>query len=286
MQEPTYHLDSFEGPLDLLLTLISKNKVDIHNIPIVLICDQYMAYIAEAQEMNLDIASEFIVMASNLMLIKSRMLLPREQEDEEDPRKPLVDALKLYKQAKEAAAELKPLYALYSGRTTKENDDIPPEKGFPLGLDVDLMGQALALMMKRLHSQEQEPVTLINPLIKNRVVSVEDMIDKIVEILDERDSASLFFLLKDAPDKPELLARFMGILEMIKIGRITIVEDKSQIAEDLPEEVTDDMIDKTGLLIRFALNREFVATEMLQSEFDHSDEETRQMQEEGQNDGQ
>ena len=75
---------------------------------------------------------------------------------------------------------------------------------FPLGLDVDLMGQALALMMKRLHSQEQEPVTLINPLIKNRVVSVEDMIDKIVEILDERDSASLFFLLKDAPDKPEL----------------------------------------------------------------------------------
>ena len=75
MEAITYRLDQFEGPLDLLLNLISKNKVSIADIPIAVICDQYMEYIVEAQELNMDIASEFIVMASELILIKSKMLL-------------------------------------------------------------------------------------------------------------------------------------------------------------------------------------------------------------------
>ena len=95
----TYRLDQFEGPLDLLLTLIQKNKVSITDIPIAIICDQYMAFITEAQEMDMDIASEFIVMASELMLIKSKMLLPRVEEEEEDPRAQLTDALLRYQQA-------------------------------------------------------------------------------------------------------------------------------------------------------------------------------------------
>ena len=74
MEAITYRLEQFEGPLDLLLTLISKNKVSIADIPIAMICDQYMEYIVEAQELNMDIASEFIVMASELILIKSKML--------------------------------------------------------------------------------------------------------------------------------------------------------------------------------------------------------------------
>ena len=80
----TYRLDQFEGPLDLLLTLIQKNKVSITDIPIAIICDQYMAFITKAQEMDMDIASEFIVMASELMLIKSKMLLPRAEEEEDN----------------------------------------------------------------------------------------------------------------------------------------------------------------------------------------------------------
>ena len=84
MESITYRLDQFEGPLDLLLTLIHKNKVNIEDIPISMICDQYMQYITEAQKMDLEIASEFIVMASDLMLIKSKLLLPREKEEEED----------------------------------------------------------------------------------------------------------------------------------------------------------------------------------------------------------
>ena len=86
MEEIKYRLDSFEGPLDLLLTLIQKNKVSIENIPISLICDQYMEYLNEAETLNMDIATEFLVMASELMLIKSKMLLPKVKEDEEDPK--------------------------------------------------------------------------------------------------------------------------------------------------------------------------------------------------------
>ena len=99
MQQLTYRLDQFEGPLDLLLTLISKNKMSITDIPIAIICDQYMEYINEAQRMDLDIASEFIVMASELMLIKSRMILPHEEGTENDPRREIADAISVPSQA-------------------------------------------------------------------------------------------------------------------------------------------------------------------------------------------
>ena len=92
----TYRLDQFEGPLDLLLMLIQKNKVNIIDIPIALICDQYLEYLKAAQDMDMEIAGEFIVMASELMLIKSRLLLPRAEEDEKDPRADLAEALLRY----------------------------------------------------------------------------------------------------------------------------------------------------------------------------------------------
>ena len=84
--ELSYNLETFEGPLDLLLSLISKNKIDINDIPISLVCDQYMEYLAKAEAFDIELSSDFIVMASELMLIKSRMLLPRNEEEEEDPR--------------------------------------------------------------------------------------------------------------------------------------------------------------------------------------------------------
>ena len=221
----TYRLDDFEGPLDLLLALIDKNKVDIANIPIASICEQYMQYLEDAKRMDLEIACEFIVMASTLMFIKSKMLLPRDPEKEEDPRKELVDALLIYQKAKQDAEILRPLYAEYSGRFAKDNDEIPAEKGFPLGLDPALLSRALTVMVNRLKQTTEVPVSMINPLIKRRVVSVEDQINSIVEKLTANETASFFFLLKDAVDRSELLATFMGILELIKMRRILFCDD-------------------------------------------------------------
>ena len=125
MAELKYKIESFdfEGPLDLLLTLIQKNKVSIEDIPISLICDQYLAYIREAQKLDLEVASVFLVMASELILIKTKMLLPRdEKSDEKDPRAELADALLKYQQAKEGAAKLKVRYETYVGRMVKDTD--------------------------------------------------------------------------------------------------------------------------------------------------------------------
>jgi segregation and condensation protein A len=273
MEELTYRLDRYEGPLDLLLSLIAKNKVEITDIPIAMICDQYMEYLSEAQRMDLEIASEFIVMASELMLIKSRMILPREDDGKDDPRKELVDALLLYRQAKQAAEELRPLYAEYSGRVTKDNDDVPPEKGFPLGLDTALLTKALNVLLARFKSSELEPEILINPLIKPHVVSVEEKIEELLDILDMQESASLFFLLKDADSRPELLARFMGILELTKIQRILIVEDKTGIEPGEDDEYIPHP-DVSGLRIRFKINPNFNPNDnqLSESEFDSHEE--------------
>ena len=267
LEQLTYRLDQFEGPLDLLLTLISKNKVSITDIPIALICDQYMEYIEQAQKMDLDVASEFIVMASELMLIKSKMILPHEEGTENDPRREIADALLLYQQAKLAAKELRPLYDEYSSRYVKDTDEVPPEKGLPLDLEPDLLIKALNAVMRRIKiaQAERTPTELVNPLIKHKIVSVEEKIEEICELLEEQEEASLFFLLKDADSRPELVARFMGILELIKIHRIMITT----------VTYVDDIIEyeEKGLGMKFKLNPNYVPGDITESEFDaHSED--------------
>lgn len=261
-EELTYRIDEFEGPLDLLLALIQKNKVSITDIPIVMICDQYMEYIAEAERMDLDIASEFIVMASELMLIKSKMLLPHEEGTENDPRREIQNAVLLHMRAKKAAEELKPMYDEYSGRYVKDTDAVPPEKGLPLNLSTDLLTRALSTVLKRIKIAEalKKPSELVNPLIKHKVVSVEEKIEQICAILEEQEEASLYFLLKDSDSRPELVARFMGILELIKIRRILITSCK--IIEDIVE------YEEKGLEMMFKLNPDYVPIEGAESEFD------------------
>ena len=262
MTELTYRLDMFEGPLDLLLTLISKNKVSITDIPIAMICDQYMEYIEEAQKMDLEIASEFIVMASELMLIKSRMILPHEEGTENDPRREIADALLLYQQAKLAVKEMRPLYEEYSGRYVKGTDDVPPEKGLPLNMDVGLMTKALSAVLRRMKiaNAMRSPTELVNPLIKHKVVSVEEKIEEMCITLEEVGEATLYDLLVVSENRSELVARFMGILELIKLNRIMITN--ITVVEDVVE------YNDSGLELTFRLNPDYVPTEGAQSEFD------------------
>lgn len=216
MQELTYKLELFEGPLELLLSLVNKNKMDINDIQISVICDQYMEYIEEAQKMDMDLASEFIVMASELMLIKSRMLLPKLKEDEEDPRAWLSEALLIYQKAKEAAQNMLPMYAEYSGRMIKDEDEIPPDKEIKAGLDPELLSRALSIMMRRLEASENVQSTHIKPLVRARVVSVEERIGSIVNMLRQKRLYTLLDILDDANDRSELIASFLALLELIK----------------------------------------------------------------------
>ena len=273
MSEPTYKLDQFEGPLDLLLTLCQKNKVDVTDIPIALICRQYLEYLEEAERMDMDVAGEFIVMAAELMAIKAKMLLPRPNDGGQDPRKELADALLLLQQAKDAAAELKPLYEEYSGRMVKDNDEVPPEKGFPLGLDTSLLTKALNVLLVRFKASEMPTQTVFDPLIKHRAVSVEEKIDDILNVLDIQETASLFFLLKDAENRSDLLARFIGILELVKLQRIIITEDHTGVEPDEEDEVFLRP-DTGGLRIRFRINPDYQPSlDGNESEYDHEEEQ-------------
>ncbi len=236
MEALTYKLEQFEGPLDLLLSLISKNKVSITDIPIALICDQYMEYINQAEATDMDLAADFLVMASELMLIKSKMLLPRIDETEEDPRKQLSDALIQYQRAKEAAKALLPMYASYSGRMIKDEDEIMPDNELPTDLESDLLTRAMAVMLAKIKTQELSP-TLITPLIKTKTISVADKIKDIHRTLTLRGKMNFAELMLSQETKEDMIASFMALLEMIKERRILIVIKNED--DQLPSDPTE-----------------------------------------------
>ncbi len=226
MDAITYRLADFEGPLDLLLTLIQKNKVSITDIPISLICDQYMEYITEAQRLDMDIAAEFIVMASELMLIKSKMLLPRDEENEADPRATLTDALLRYSQAKEAVVKLTPLYAYYSGRMVKDTDEISIDKTYVHDQEVTSLCAAIRRVIAYNSALERAATTTFTPMISKPIIPVEIKIVSILRNIESRGIATLEELIIDEVTLPDLIASFLGVLELVKIRKLLVENEE------------------------------------------------------------
>ena len=267
MDALTYRLDQFEGPLDLLLTLIQKNKVSITDIPIALICDQYIEYIAAAEELDMEIASEFIVMASELMLIKSRMLLPKPEEESADPRVALTDALLRYQQAKEAAQKLAPLYAYYSGRMVKDTDEISVDKTFVQDQDVTALCAAVRRIIAYNNALEHAATTTFKPMISKPIIPVEVKIVSILRHIGNRGVASLADLLDGEASLPDVIASFLGVLELIKVRKLLIADNSDGECE------SDNAL--LGMDTRFVINENDDDVE--QSEYllspDQADEE-------------
>lgn len=231
----SFKLEIFEGPLELLLSLITKNKVNIYDIPIALILEQYMDYLHTMEMFNMEIASEFIVMASQLMVIKSRMLLPK-IEEEEDPRQELVDMLLEYQRAKQTAEILHDREASYGGRFEK-----PPEKveninktEYKLTHDIKLLQEAyLRIYQRRLELMEAQANTekLDNLLKTTRHVSVNERILHVMKLLVRRGNCSFANLFEKAESRSEVVATFLAVLELIK-GRRIMIENLSETGED------------------------------------------------------
>ena len=228
MEAVTYKLEQFEGPLDLLLSLIQKNKVSITDIPISLICDQYIEYIEQAQALDMELASEFIVMASELMLIKSKMLLPKTEENEEDPRMSLTDSLLRFQQAKEAVVKLNPLYAYYSARMVKDTDEISVDKTFVHDQDIGDLLAAVRRIVAYNNVQRTPAKENFAPMISKPIIPVEIKIMSIIKTVEKRGVASLSDLLREERSLPDLIASFLGILELIKIRKLIISEDDGE----------------------------------------------------------
>ncbi len=244
-ENPTYHLEMFEGPLDLLLALIAKNKVNIYDIPISDILEQYMDYIRQMELFNMEVASEFIVMAARLMLIKSRMLLPNQKEEEEDPRRELVDMLLEYRRAKETADVLHTRELTYWGRyeTPPEEIDFVPE--YRLTHDISLLYDALRRALARNDEPEEDPFfeaeeNLGRHMAATRQVSVGEKIVHVLKRLVRKDKMRLDSFFEDVTERGEVVATFLALLELIKGRRVHIAYYSDDYAD------CDVILDRDG----------------------------------------
>ena len=231
MEEFKYKLESFEGPLDLLLTLIKKNKVSIWDIPIVEITDQYLEAISGIEKTMLDNTGEFIILASQLLYIKSKMLLPKDEdeEDEEDPREELAQRLYEYKKLKEASKKMREneFSSKYMIFREEEHIEFPiPEynRSHQISELVDAFGN---IFQRRLRQQKPEKRAFYG-IVGREKVSVGDMVKKIENILNENKRVEFQSLFKEEDSKPEMIATFLAVLEMIKLHRICADYDDSK----------------------------------------------------------
>ena len=226
--EPTYKIEIFEGPLDLLLSLIYKNKVDITDIPISLIFDQYMEYLDQMREMDMDIAGEFIVMASELMLIKSRMLLPKPEGEEnaEDPRTRLANALIEYKHAKEISEELDEMVRIYSGRLAKDTEEIPADDSFIAEHNVALLQRAMTRMLLNRSKEEllRQEAQMVRPIVRRKIVPVGVKVISVLKTVLRKKRARFEELFDSCTSRSELVATFMAVLELLRVSRINVSE--------------------------------------------------------------
>lgn len=231
MENINYKFEVFEGPLELLLTLVAKHKLNIDDIPIDLLCEQYMAYMNEAAMRNVDLACEFAYMASELMLIKSRMLLPRDPVKDEDPRKPLIDAMVEYQRAKLAASELSDLFAEYGSRMVKEQDDISPDRTYVANHSVDLLRAALVHVLTETRISEKTMRSEFEGIVNAPRIPVETVMTSLIAVLRTTE-LYLDSYFRQSESKPEMVAKFLSILELIK-SHIVIVEESDDIADGI-----------------------------------------------------
>lgn len=222
----TYHIhlgDLFDGPMDLLVHLVRKNEVDLYDIPIASIAEQYLEYIKLMKVMNIDVAGNFLVMAATLAHIKSRMLLPvqEEQEDEEDPRMEIVRPLEEYLQLKYAAEDLAHRDRLGWDVFIRGTDEIAESAGeeprdFVQVSLFELM-DAFQRIIKRVSPEYFLNITADTISVKSRILEIAD-------ILEQKGSVTFEELFEKQAAKGKIIVTFLAVLEMVRIQVIRIMQ--------------------------------------------------------------
>ena len=219
----SYKLDVFEGPLDLLLNLIAKNKLNIYDIPIAELLEQYMAQIHEMQAADMDVASEFLEMAARLVHIKSVSLLPK-KEEEAALKQELTGQLLEYQQCKEAAMRLRERFSLDS--IVRAQADIPTDLTYKRHhKPQELLSAYLSMLGKKKPPEPQKPEDTISKLITRRVVSVASQIVFVLRSLWKKRHVSLKELFRGKNDPSERVAAFLAVLELVKDKRLRVDGD-------------------------------------------------------------
>lgn len=229
----TFHLESFTGPLDLLLFLIAKNKVEITDIPISLILEQYLEYLDRMSEMDMEISSAFVTMAAQLIYIKTRILLPREEpEDEEDPRQTLAEMLLEYKRFKTAAAKFDPI--LCRGQDILVRDPLPPDNwtiNDYRHIPNDLL-RTLHNMREREKRRSKPGNDAFDAIVGAEPYPVDTKVSVLTSMLKHKRSVFLNEVYRCSRSRSELVAVFLAVLELLNTKKLEPPEDT--VADDLP----------------------------------------------------
>ena len=227
--EPAVRLPIFEGPLDLLLFLIRRNEINIHDIPIVEVTQQYLKILKDMEQLNLEVAGEFFVMASSLMYIKSRVLLPKEkrgqaeseEEEGQDPRWELVQQLIEYRAFKEISGQLEDLVDESSNRIPRKVGKIEPEQEIPLRSSDQLeIWNAFNKVLRRLADR------IVVGEIEDDPITVAERMEFVIRRL--RDDGGFRFsqlFASGTHSLNTLAATFLAILELTRVGRLEIEQD-------------------------------------------------------------
>ena len=221
-------LKVYEGPLDLLYDLITKHKIDIKDISIIEITKQYLAYLDMLEEFDLEIASEFITMASKLLQIKSKYLLykQRNDEEEEDPRLELMEKLVEYKKFKNATEDLKNNVTYIEDVFYRKKEEVVIEEKLDLeSISLDAIVKILPhiLNVKRDELEEVKDDKL-NKIVRTRIISVEEKMHYVRNIIKEKEDIRFTSLITDY-EKGEIIATFLSVLELIKSNEVIVVQD-------------------------------------------------------------
>lgn len=236
--ELSVKLPVFEGPLDLLLHLIDKNKIDIYDIPIVMITDQYLAYVRQMPQEDLNLMSEFMVMAATLLDIKCRMLLPKEvneEGEEEDPRAELVERLLEYKMYKYMSFELRDRMT-DAGQQMYREGQLPKEvAGYKTPVDTEHLLDDMTL--KKLHEifrevirrqeNKRDPIRSSFGKIKKEEVSLTDKLEYVKVYAGNHGHFTFRSLLHAQSSKTQVIVTFLAILELMKSGEITLHQEET-----------------------------------------------------------
>ena len=235
MELPKIKVADFEGPFDLLLHLIKKNKMNIYNVEIYKVTNQYLRYLDEMKEMDLEITSEFIVVAATLIEIKSKTLLPKhkvEEEDEEDIEKKLLEKLIIYKKIKEATEFFKGKYTNSGNIYTKKPEVIEEIKG-PVDND-ELLRNVTLLDLYNIYNkiletyrEKQNKVNVVQKKIYVDKYKVEDKMEELLERFNSSEVIEFNNLMKESTCKLETVVTFLALLELIKIRTIQVFQDES-----------------------------------------------------------
>src|SRR5918993_955633 len=218
-------LDSFEGPLDLLLHLIRKNEVNIYDIPIALITEQYLGYIELMQELNLDLAGEFLVMAATLIHIKSRTLLPRpdpaQDDPEEDPREALMRRLLEHQKFKAAAEPLHERETLRSAQWTRPDGPISEIAGEAPEPEIEVDLFSLISAFRAVVERSKQRPKLYMP---SEQIPIEDRIEQLMAKLSETEACGFEDLFADVESRAGMIVTFLAMLEMIRLKLIRVFQ--------------------------------------------------------------